>query len=180
MQGLLEAGAEVAVVSPTLTDALSSMAQRGAIHHEARPFHPDDVADCTLVIGATDQPAVNTAVCDAARRHGIWVNIADTPDACDFIAPAVVRCGALQIAISTGGHGPTLAKRIRAQLEQSYGPEYAELLAWLGQQREHIRRQAVDPVTRKAHYEPLLDMALQDHPDPSVQRSAAGQIRTEP
>ncbi len=180
MQGLLEAGAEVAVVSPTLTDALSSMAQRGAIHHEARPFHPDDVADCTLVIGATDQPAVNTAVCDAARRHGIWVNIADTPDACDFIAPAVVRCGALQIAISTGGHGPTLAKRIRAQLEQSYGPEYAELLAWLGQQREHIRRQAVDPVTREAHYENLLDMALQDHPDPSVQRSAAGHTRTEP
>ena len=160
VQGLLEAGADVVVVSPTLTEPLLALAQRGAIGHVARTFQDDDVVGCTLVIGATDQSAVNAAVCEAARQHGIWVNIVDTPHACDFIAPAIVRRGALQIAISTGGNSPTLAKRIRAQLEQVYGPEYAELLARLGQERERIRRQVGNPAARKARYEQLVDLAL--------------------
>ncbi|MBI3329226.1 MAG: bifunctional precorrin-2 dehydrogenase/sirohydrochlorin ferrochelatase [Nitrospinae bacterium] len=160
VQGLLEAGAEVSVVSPALTETLSMLAEWGAIQHAARAFQPGDVDGCALVIGATDQSAVNAAVCEAARRQGIWVNIVDTPDACDFIAPAVVRRGALQIAISTGGKSPTLAKQIRIQLEQLYGPEYAELLTWLGEQRKRIRRLAVDAATRKAFHEQLVDMAL--------------------
>jgi len=164
VEGLLEAGATVAVVSPLLTEALDRLAQSGSIRHEARLFQPDDVIGCTLVIGATDQPEVNAAVCKASRTQGIWVNIVDTPAACDFIAPAVVRRGELQIAISTGGNSPTLAKRIRAQLEQRYGCEYAELVAWLGQQRERIRRRVADPVRRKALYERLVDMAFPGDP----------------
>lgn len=177
VQGLLDAGGAVVVVSPTLTAALYTLARCGAIHHEARPFQADDVDGCTLVIGATDQPAVNAAVCEAARRLGIWVNIVDTPDACDFIAPAVVRRGALQIAISTGGNSPALAKRIRAQLEQTYGPEYVELLAWVGQQRERIRRQTVDPAMRKAYNEHLVEKALEANAHMRIQRSAVGKIR---
>jgi len=161
VQGLLDAGAEVSVVSPTLTETLSMLAEWGIIQHTARAFQASDVDGCALVIGATDHLAVNTAVCEAARRQGIWVNIVDTPDACDFIAPAVVRRGALQIAISTGGKSPTLAKQIRIQLEQLYGQEYAELLTWLGEQRERIRRLAVDAATRKAFHEQLVDIALQ-------------------
>jgi precorrin-2 dehydrogenase / sirohydrochlorin ferrochelatase len=161
VQGLLEAGAVVVVVSPALTEPLLALAQQGAIQHDARPFQDNDVAGCALVIGATNQPAVNDAVCRAARQRGVWVNIVDTPAACDFIAPAIVRRGALQIAISTGGNSPTLAQRIRAQLEQTYGPEYAELLAWLGQERERIRRQVVDPAARKAHYAQLVDDILE-------------------
>jgi precorrin-2 dehydrogenase / sirohydrochlorin ferrochelatase len=161
VQGLLEAGAGVVVVSPALTEPLLALAQQGAIQHAARPFQDNDVAGCALVIGATNQPAVNDAVCQAARQRGIWVNIVDTPAACDFIAPAIVRRGALQIAISTAGNSPTLAQRIRAQLEQTYGPEYAELLAWLGQERERIRRQVVDPAARKAHYAQLVDDILE-------------------
>ncbi len=159
VQGLLEAGAVVMVVSPALTEALLGLAQQGAIQYAARPFQDDDVVGCALVVGATNQPAVNDAICKAARQRGIWVNIVDTPDACDFIAPAIVRRGALQIAISTGGNSPTLAKRIRAQLEQIYGPEYAEFLAWLGEERERIRQQVVNPAARKARYEQLVDLA---------------------
>jgi precorrin-2 dehydrogenase / sirohydrochlorin ferrochelatase len=161
VQGLLEAGAVVVVVSPALTEPLLALAQQGAIQYAARSFQDNDVAGCALVIGATNQPAVNDAVGQAARQRGIWVNIVDTPVACDFIAPAIVRRGALQIAISTGGNSPTLAQRIRAQLEQTYGPEYAELLAWLGQERERIRRQVVDPAARKAHYAQLVDDILE-------------------
>jgi precorrin-2 dehydrogenase/sirohydrochlorin ferrochelatase len=161
VQGLLEAGAVVVVVSPTLTPSLRTLAEQGVIQYAARPFKDDDVVGCALVIGATNQAAVNDAVCEAARRRDIWVNIVDVPDACDFIAPAIVRRGALQIAISTGGNSPTLAKRIRAQLEQTYGPEYAELLVWLGQERERIRQQVVNPAARKACYEQLVDLALE-------------------
>ena len=128
--------------------------------HRSRPFRRDDVLGCALVIGATDQPEVNRAVCKAAREQNIWVNIVDTPDACDFIAPAIVRRGALQIAISTGGHSPTLAKRIRMQLEESYGPEYAILLETLGRERERIRHLIRDPELRKAYYERLVDTVL--------------------
>jgi precorrin-2 dehydrogenase/sirohydrochlorin ferrochelatase len=160
VQGLLEAGAAVTVVSPTLTDDLSMLAHDGVIQHAARPFRDDDVKGCALVIGATDQPAVNDAVYAACQRHGVWVNIVDVPAACDFIAPAVVRRGALQIAISTSGHSPTLAKRIRQQLERQYGPEYADLLAWLGEERARIRQEIADPAARMTRYARLVDMVL--------------------
>jgi precorrin-2 dehydrogenase/sirohydrochlorin ferrochelatase len=160
VQGLLDAGAVVVVVSPTLTEALTTLVEIGAIHHVARPFQAHDVVGCALVIGATDGPAVNAAVCEAARQRGIWVNIVDTPEACDFIAPAVVRRGALQIAISTGGHSPALAKHIREDLERRYGPEYVELLAWLGEQRQRIRQQVRDPAARKAYNQQLVDTCV--------------------
>jgi siroheme synthase-like protein len=100
------------------------------------------------------------AVSKAARAHDVWVNVIDTPESCDFIAPAIVRRGALQIAISTGGHSPTLAKRIRMQLEEVYGPEYGKLLEKLGRERERIRQLIRDPDLRKAYYERLVDTVL--------------------
>jgi precorrin-2 dehydrogenase / sirohydrochlorin ferrochelatase len=160
VQGLLDAEAVVVVVSPALCEELAILAGRGVITHQARPFRADDVLGCMLVIGATDQVEVNAAVGRAARAHDVLVNIVDTPEACDFIAPAIVRRGALQIAISTGGHSPTLAKRIRMQLEAAYGPEFGRLLEKLGRERKRIRHLIRDPDLRKAYYERLVDAAL--------------------
>ena len=160
VQGLLEAEARVVVVSPQLSKLLAELTAQGLIGYWARPFRTSDVLGCALVIGATDQPEVNTAVFKAARTHHIWVNIVDTPDACDFIAPAIVRRGDLQIAISTGGQSPTLAKRIRMQLEELYGSEYARLLETLGRERRRIRHLVGNPELRKAYYERLVDAAL--------------------
>jgi precorrin-2 dehydrogenase / sirohydrochlorin ferrochelatase len=160
VQGLLDAEARVFVVSPKICDALAALAAEGTIVYKARPFRADDVLGCALVIGATDQPEVNGAVCREAREHQVWVNVVDTPEACDFIAPAIVRRGALQVAISTGGHSPTLAKRIRMQLEEAYGPEYGRLLEKLGRERKRIRHLIRDLGLRKAYYERLVDAAL--------------------
>ena len=160
VQGLLEAEARVVVVSPHLSQPLADLTAQGLIGYRSRPFRADDVVDCALVIGATDQPDVNMAVYKAARDHHVWVNIVDTPEACDFIAPAIVRRGDLQIAISTGGQSPTLAKRIRVQLEELYGSEYARLLETLGRERKRIRHLIGDPALRKAYYERLVDAAL--------------------
>jgi precorrin-2 dehydrogenase / sirohydrochlorin ferrochelatase len=160
VHGLLEAEARVVVVSPQLSKPLADLTMHGVIEYQPRPFHTGDVLDCALVIGATDQPEVNMAVYEAAQEHHVWVNIVDTPDACDFIAPAIVRRGALQIAISTGGQSPTLAKRIRMQLEELYGSEYTRLLETLGRERQRIRQLIRDPELRKAYYERLVDAAL--------------------
>ena len=157
VQGLLEANARVVVVSPSLTDSLRRWASEGVIGHVPRCFRDDDIDGCALVIGATDQVEVNREVAMAARRRGIWVNIVDTPAACDFIAPAVVRRGEVQIAISTGGKSPTLAKRLREGLEELIGPEYGEVAEILGALREAIRRQEKTPEARKALFERLVE-----------------------
>jgi precorrin-2 dehydrogenase/sirohydrochlorin ferrochelatase len=139
VQGLLEARAAVTVVSPILTTALTRWAVEGVLTCLPRTFQDDDVEGHTLVIAATDRVETNLQVAAAARRRNLWVNVVDTPQACDFIAPAVVRRGSLQIAISTGGKSPLLAKRLRQGLEALIGEEYAELTDVLGAMRTAMR-----------------------------------------
>jgi len=159
VRGLLETGSDVVVVSPSLNEALHIWASDGAIRYLRRSFRDEDVEGCALVIGATDRVEVNMHVAAAARRRGIWVNIVDTPAACDFIAPAVVRRGELQIAISTGGNSPTLARRLREGLEELIGPEYGEVAEVLGALRTAIHRQEKAPEARKAIFERLVEAA---------------------
>lgn len=157
VQGLLEARASVIVVSPTLTATLYRLVDEGVIAHVPRSFHNEDVAGCALVIGATDDAEVNACIAMAARQRGIPVNIVDTPELCDFIAPSVLRRGDVQIAISTGGRSPTLAKRLRQGLEVLIGPEYGELAGFLGRLRTALRRRETTPAGRKALFERLIE-----------------------
>jgi precorrin-2 dehydrogenase / sirohydrochlorin ferrochelatase len=156
-QGLLEAKARVVVVSPSLTEALRMWAANGVLSHLPRSFHDADVEGCALVIAATDRGDVNAHVAATARRRGIWVNVVDTPDACDFIAPAVVRRGALQIAISTGGKSPMLAKRLREGLETLIGPEYGELADVLGAMRAAVRYREEPSEVWRAMFQRLIE-----------------------
>ena len=147
VQGLIQAGAAVVVVSPTLTATLCRWSGEGAITYVPRAFREEDVEGCALVIGATEYAEVNAQVATAARRHGIPVNIVDTPELCDFIAPAVLRRGDVRIAVSTGGQG----------LEVLIGPEYGELAGLLGRLRTALRRQETTPAGRKALFERLIE-----------------------
>jgi precorrin-2 dehydrogenase/sirohydrochlorin ferrochelatase len=157
VQGLIQAGAAVVVVSPTLTATLCRWSGEGAITYVPRAFREEDVEGCALVIGATEYAEVNAQVATAARRRGILVNIVDTPELCDFIAPAVLRRGDVRIAVSTGGRSPTLAKRLRQGLEVLIGPEYGELAGLLGRLRTALRRQETTPAGRKALFERLIE-----------------------
>jgi precorrin-2 dehydrogenase/sirohydrochlorin ferrochelatase len=156
-QGLIEARASVVVVSPVVTQTIYRWVVDETIAHIPRPFRDEDVEGCRLVLAATNREQVNTQVAAAAHRRGIWVNVVDTPAACDFIAPAVVRRGALQIAISTSGNSPTLAKRLREALEALIGPEYGEVAELLGSLRVALRSQQEPPEVRKALFEALLE-----------------------
>ncbi len=157
---LLGAGARVTLVSPALTPRFATLAAAGRIAHRPRPFRRADVRGAVLVIAATGVPAVDAAVAAEARRRRALVNVVDRPAECDFILPSVLRRGGLQIAVSTGGRSPALAREIRKRLERVIGPEYAELVERVGRARAEARAVAVGARSRLAAGERVVAAAL--------------------
>jgi precorrin-2 dehydrogenase/sirohydrochlorin ferrochelatase len=136
--GLLETGAHIRVVSLDASFAVREWARSGRIELELRAFTPDDLAGAFLAIVATNSRALNQRAYDEAQRRGVLCNVVDVPDLCDFFYPAVVRRGDLQIAVSTAGQSPSLAQKIRQQLEKQFGPAYASWVEELGETRKLI------------------------------------------
>jgi precorrin-2 dehydrogenase / sirohydrochlorin ferrochelatase len=145
---LLQSGAQVTVVSPAVTRGLAALATVGRIVERRRPFRRSDLRGCALAVAATGDPAVDDAVAALARRARVLVNVVDRPERCDFILPSVLQRGELQIAVSTGGRSPALAREIRRRLETLFGPGYAELVARTGQARRAARAAARTPTAR--------------------------------
>jgi precorrin-2 dehydrogenase/sirohydrochlorin ferrochelatase len=125
---LLECGARVTVVGRELTPGLEGLVREGRIGHIAADYAEDHLEGAFLVIGATDDRAVNDRIFRDARRRRVLANIVDAPGRCDFILPALCRQGELVITVATGGRSPALAKKLRQELEERYGPEYETLL----------------------------------------------------
>jgi len=139
VDALLAAGAVVTVVSPTLTPALARLVAVGRVAHVARAYAEGDLVGAALAIAATDDGRVNAAVAAEGRARGVWVNAVDDPVHCDAIVPAVVRRGAVTVAISTGGASPALARTIRERLEHALPPAYGVLLDIAGEARRALR-----------------------------------------
>jgi len=148
--GLLESGARVTVVSPAITARLEAWAHEGQIRVIRRGYEPGDLADQPLVFVATDDGVVNAAVAADARAAGVLINAADDPAHCDFILPAVLRRGALTVAVSTGGASPALSRAVRDELETHFDREdYASLLEVAADARARLReRSAPQPWER--------------------------------
>jgi siroheme synthase-like protein len=149
LPSLLEAGAKVKVVSPDASTSIAELARTGKITWEQRPFTVSDLDDVFLVIAATSSPELNRQVYEAAGQRRVLCNAVDDPANCDFYYGSVVRRGDLQIAISTAGHSPALAQRLRKQLEAQFGPEYSAWVKELGETREDLFSQNLDPQERK-------------------------------
>ncbi|HXH84952.1 MAG TPA: bifunctional precorrin-2 dehydrogenase/sirohydrochlorin ferrochelatase, partial [Candidatus Tectomicrobia bacterium] len=113
VDGLLAAGAAVTIVSPLVTPRLARWAADGWIRHVRRAYRVGDLRGHRLAFVATDDGAVTAAVAAEARARGVWVNAADEPAHCDFALPAVLRRGALAVAVGTGGASPALAAVVR-------------------------------------------------------------------
>jgi precorrin-2 dehydrogenase / sirohydrochlorin ferrochelatase len=145
---LLDCGARVTIVSPSVTTRLAALAASGRLVHRARPFRRSDPRGCALAVAATGDPRVDRVVAAAARRWRALVNVVDRPQHCDFIVPAVLRRGELQIAVSTGGRSPAIAREIRRRLERFFGPEYGELISCAGEARNRARAKARTSVER--------------------------------
>jgi len=149
IESLLQAGANITVVSPELTNKLEQLERRGNFTWVRSKFYPSQLDGAFLVIAATSDNATNEAVFRQADGRGILCNAVDQPPRCHFYFPAVVRRGDLQIAISTNGLSPSLAQRLRKQFEREFGPEYEDWLRWLGVVRESLMQRNLSFTTRK-------------------------------
>ena len=157
VDSLLETGTSISVVSPEVTPRLSTLSIENRIVLHKRAYRRGDCSGAALVLSATDDQEVSAAVWNDAQAAGALVNTADQPTLCDFIMPAVVRRGALTIAISTGGTSPALAARLRSRLSRMIGPECAGLLDLLARARPEIRRRVQLGHDRKALHYRILD-----------------------
>lgn len=138
IRSLLPTGAKIRVVAREANEAVREWARNGEIVLEERDFVPPDLDNVFLVVVATSSRDLNEVIFQAAHSRRILCNVVDAPEQCDFYYPAVVQRGDLQIAISTSGQSPSLAKKIRQQLERQFGPGYAHWVAELGGTRRKI------------------------------------------
>jgi precorrin-2 dehydrogenase / sirohydrochlorin ferrochelatase len=142
--GLLETAAHIRVVALDASPVVREWARSGKIDLELRPFVADDLEGAFLAVVATNSRSLNERVYHEAQRRRVLCNVVDVPDLCDFFYPAVVRRGDLQIAVSTAGQSPSLAQKIRQQLEEQFGPGYAAWVAELGETRKLILASDLD------------------------------------
>jgi len=142
--GLLDTGARIRVVALEANPVVREWARLGKIELELRAFQNDDLQGAFLVVVATASRALNERVYREAQRFRILCNVVDVPDLCDFFYPSIVRRGDLQIAVSTAGKSPSLAQKIRQQLEKQFGPGYASWVAELGETRKLVLASDLD------------------------------------
>jgi len=159
---LLEAGAVVTVLSPTLTPKLRTLADSGAISHAQKTFEEQDLSPAFLVIAATNDARVNSSVAQACRNKRILVNSVMTPEESSFIVPSVVERGDLVIAVSTSGASPALARKLRQELETTYGPEYGLFLAKLSALRTRVLEEIPEESKRRAIFQAIVDSDVLD------------------
>ena len=153
---LLQAGAQVSVVSPELDAALNEYLVQGKIKHCAEYFQPKHLENIVLVIAATNDRATNQWVSETAQQRQIPVNVVDNPDLCTFIMPSIVDRSPLLIAVSSGGKSPVLARLLRAQLEIMIPAAYARLAAIAGKFRQRVKQHFTHPEKRRIFWEKTL------------------------
>jgi siroheme synthase-like protein len=159
VEGLLAAGAEVTVVAKGPAAALDRLAAdpRVSVHRRAYGG-PADLAGAVICVAHAAEPAVRDAIAADARAAGVLVNVMDDVPNCDFAAPAVVRRGDLLIAVGTGGRAPALASRLRADLSDRFGPEWAELIDLVGRVRTATLPHLPDFEDRSRRWKAALDL----------------------
>ena len=144
ISGLLETGARIRVVALDASSAVREWARAGKLELALRAFSGDDLNGAFLAVVATNSRTLNERIYREAQRRGVLCNVVDVPDLCDFYYPAVVNRGDLQIAVSTAGKSPSLAQKIRQQLEKQFGLGYAAWVAELGETRRLILASDLD------------------------------------
>ncbi len=173
IQSLLTAEAEVTVIAPEARPVVEAWADSQTISWHRRNFEPADLDGATLVIAATSSPEVNESVFLEAQRRGILCNSVDDPEHCDFFYAAVVRRGDFQIAISTAGHSPALAQRLRSELEEQFGPEYAGWVDKLGKERQRLFSLDLDPDERRRKLHKLASSESFESPEGVLERAGS-------
>jgi precorrin-2 dehydrogenase / sirohydrochlorin ferrochelatase len=154
----VEARAQVVAVSPRFEPAFARLVDTAAVTLIQRRYTVEDLAGMTLVVAATDDPAVNAQVSVDARRAGVLVSVVDNPRESDFIVPAIVRRGDLVLAISTGGRSPALARHLRRELDLLVPDDWEVLVRLLGIARAKVQTAVENPVRRQELMKQLITL----------------------
>ena len=172
VEGLLACDADVTLVAPVAHPALAQLALEGSIRWERRPYRTPDLDRALIAIAATDDTDLNIHVYEDAEARSMLVNVVDVPPLCNFILPAIVRCGPLAIAISTAGASPALAKRMKREIGELFGEPYAMLAVLLNDARGWAKATLPTYQDRKEFFESIVN----GDPDP-IQLLRAGDVQ---
>ena len=157
---LQEAGALLRIVAPDRCQELAALCQRPGTEYIAAPFESRHLQGCVFAIAATDRSEVNLQVCAAGRAANVWVNAVDDPTASTCLMPAIVDRTPVIVAIGTGGATPTLARRLRAQIEAILPERLGELARAARNRRAQVRAALPTLVLRQRFWEDFFDSAL--------------------
>ncbi len=138
VETLIGCGAFVHLVSREFTKELGELIEAGQVRFLGEEFREEHLDGVFLVFVATNDKELNRKVSESAQKLGLLVNVADQPVHCNFIVPSIVKRGDLQLAISTSGKSPALARKIREELETRFGPEYETFLNFMGRLRREV------------------------------------------
>src|SRR5918994_1690696 len=162
VEGLLACDGRVVLIAPEAEPELQRLASEGSIEWVRREYETSDLEATFIAIAATSDTDVNIRVYDDAERRAMLVNVVDVPPLCNFILPAIVRTGPPAIAISTAGASPALAKRIKRQVAEEFGAEYARLPVLANEVRGWAKGTLPTYQDRKAFFEGIVN----GEPDP--------------
>ncbi|HEY6842778.1 MAG TPA: bifunctional precorrin-2 dehydrogenase/sirohydrochlorin ferrochelatase [Thermoanaerobaculia bacterium] len=153
---MLRYGANVTVVSPEFTEEIESWARDGRIRIKRKAYEDSDLEGASIVIASTDSESVNERIARDCRRRKIPVNVVDVTHLCEFIVPAIIEKGSIQLAVSTGGKSPALARTLKEDLQRIIGPEYAEINDVLGELRPAAKKALPTDADRKHFFDGIL------------------------
>jgi precorrin-2 dehydrogenase / sirohydrochlorin ferrochelatase len=153
---MMRYGARVTIVSPEITDEIAAWERDGALAVRRKLYSEADLDGASIVIASTDDQCVNARVARDCRRRRIPVNVVDVTHLCEFIVPAIIEKGSIQIAISTGGKSPALARTLKEDMQRMIGPEYAEVNDLLGTLRKSAKSVLPTDIDRKRFFDGII------------------------
>jgi precorrin-2 dehydrogenase/sirohydrochlorin ferrochelatase len=157
-QRLLEAGAKVTVISPTLHETLKQLAASAKVIHRGRHFRESDSENAILILNTIrGDKEFSRSLLALARQKKFLLWSVDQPEASTVTMPAVLACGHVRVAITTSGMAPALSAFIKEDLERIFGEEFAAFVEWLGQLREQAKSNEPDVEKRRALLREALD-----------------------
>ena len=157
VEGLLHCDADVTVVAPEGVAEIRLLSDQGRITWLERMYESADVDDRRLVVAATSDPELDRRVHSDAEERGVFVNVADVPELCTFILPAIVRTDPIAIAISTAGASPALAQRMKREVADHFGAEYARLAVLLDEVRDWAKETLPTYGDRKEFFDGIVN-----------------------
>lgn len=160
---LVKAQATVTIVAPALSASTQKLVDNQQVHWLEAKFDASQLSQERLVIAATDDASVNEAVYEAAKARNILVNVADSPDHCDFILASILDRSPIVVAVSSGGDSPVLARNLRARLETLIPPSYSKLGDLVGRYRDKVKQKFENVSQRRRFWESVLEGPVADH-----------------